>query len=77
MLNSLMEGVYSRQIDHIISEKVNFWGVAEEEQVIEFQQHSNKFSSEVREAINLMSPGTEHFKLDYDTIASYNESEKM
>lgn len=24
-----------------------------------------------------MSPGTEHFKLDYDTIASYNESEKM
>lgn len=37
MLNSLMEGVYSRQIDHIITEKVQFWGVAEEEQVIEFQ----------------------------------------
>ena len=48
MMNSLMEGVYSRQIDHIIGDKMEkgehsikndksaFWGVAEEEQVFEF-----------------------------------------
>lgn len=80
MMNSLMESVYARQIDHIISERIekgdhggksdknSFWGVSEEEQIFEFQQHSSKFSAEVKEAINLMSPGTEQFKLDYEMI---------
>ena len=71
MMNSLMESMYARQIDHIIGDKLEkgeqpmkveksaFWGVAEDESVLEFQQFSNKFASEVKESINLMSPGTE------------------
>lgn len=47
-MHSLMEGVYARQIDHIIGERLekgehhmkadknSFWGVAEEELVFEF-----------------------------------------
>lgn len=46
MMNSLMESMYARQIDHIIGEKLEapskvdrsgFWGVAEEESIGEFQ----------------------------------------
>lgn len=45
MMNSLMESMYARQIDHIIGEKLEsgkieksggFWGVSEEESILEF-----------------------------------------
>ncbi|KAL4479549.1 hypothetical protein ABPG72_018535, partial [Tetrahymena utriculariae] len=77
LLNALMENLYSRLIDHIISENISFWGAAEEEQIKEFQQHSNKFSSEVREVINLVNPTNSQIKLDLEAISCLSETEKM
>ncbi|KAL4465245.1 hypothetical protein ABPG74_001959 [Tetrahymena malaccensis] len=77
LLNALMESLYSRLIDHMITEKIPFWGQADEDQVIEFQQHSNKFSSEVREVINFVNPASRQIKRDLEVISCLSESEKI
>ena len=59
----MMEYIYSPLIETMKSEE---WGVCEEEAKKEFINHTNKFTKEVNEAIDLMSPGQELFKLEPD-----------
>lgn len=60
-LNHMMEYLYNPFIELL---KVEDWGATEQEQVKEYIDHTDKFAKEVKEAIGLMSPGQELFKLD-------------
>lgn len=73
-----MENVYYSLIFGL---KGNEWGVCDEESSKEFLGHTKKFQSEVQEAMKLMSPGQELFKLDIDEQSKFsnsaNENEKL
>lgn len=60
-LNQLMENIYQPFISAL---KPEDWGVCEEDTVKEFETHTEKFAKEVQEAIGLMNPDKEMFKLD-------------
>ena len=57
------------------------WGVCDDENKKEFLGHTKKFNQEVGEAIKLMSPGQELFRLDPDDLARFqnnaNDVEKI
>jgi dynein heavy chain len=67
-LNHLMEYIYAPFIENLKDED---WGVSEEEARREFLSHTSKFAEEVHEAIGLMSPGQELFKLETEEMARF------
>jgi dynein heavy chain len=78
IMSVLMDAVYEPLIN---SEKNDFeWGLADQEAQEEFKNYSEKFKNELEEAINLMSPSQELFKLEkdqVDRVAKMSEDEKM
>ena len=66
-LNNLME-IYSLFILQLEGKE---WGVCDEENKKEFLDHTKKFSTEVTEALKLMSPEKELFRLDQDDLAKF------
>ena len=67
-----MDCVYQPFIEQL---KPEDWGVCEEEIVKEFTIHSDKFSKELQEAITLMNPDKEMFKLNADELQKQSSSD--
>jgi dynein heavy chain len=77
ILNHMMEMVYDPMLS---SEKNTDWGVSEVEAKKEFLGLTERFKKEVKEAIDLMTPKLENFKLDPEELARYEnapDSEKI
>lgn len=74
-----MEYVYNPAIDKLCEPlDRDFWGKCNDESRIEFLSITSKFTKEVSEAIDLMTPGQELFKLDPEELAKYEtESAKI
>ena len=77
ILDRMMEMVYEPMLSH---EKSNDWGVSDLEAKNEFLTHTEKFKKEVSEAIKLMSPGEEYFKIapeELTRISNLPQNEKI
>jgi len=71
VLNALMEYIYRPAIDNLTKDD---WDKCEEESKLEFLAHTKKFGNEVEEAIKLMTPGTDLFKLDPERMNMISSS---
>lgn len=72
-----MDMVYEPMLS---SEKNTDWGVSDVEARKEFLGLTEKFKGEVKEAVNLMAPKQENFKIDPEELARYEnmpDSEKI
>ena len=86
-----MENVYYAAINQLLAEKEHdelskepyvrklknpaFWGHSEADNQKEFQECTAKFTSEVGDAIKLMKPGNETFKLDTAMMEKYGPTD--
>lgn len=54
--------------DPLISSDKHDWGFTDPESKKEFMSYTEKFKKEVSEALKLMEPGQEHFKIKSDEL---------
>jgi hypothetical protein len=59
VLNYMIEYIY----DPLLNGEKHDWGQTDHESKKEFVVQTEKFKKEVREALKLMEPGQEHFKI--------------
>jgi hypothetical protein len=73
----MMEMVYDPMLS---SDKNTDWGVSDVDARKEFLNLTDKFKKEVKEAIDLMAPKQENFKIDPEDLAKFEnmpDSEKI
>jgi hypothetical protein len=77
VLNYMMEYIYDPLLN---SDKSQDWGESDVDSKKEFLSLSEKFKKEVTEALKLMEPGKEHFKINSEELSKYmtlSESERI
>ena len=76
VLSYMIEYIY----DPLINEDKHDWGLTDGESKKDFMAQTDKFKREVHEALKLMEPGQEHFKIkpeELTRLQSMTESERI
>jgi hypothetical protein len=76
VLKYMIEYIY----DPLISADKHDWGLTDAESKKEFMSYTEKFKKEVMDALKLMEPGQEHFKIrpeELQRLQSMSEPERI